>query len=91
MPLPMYRNHEIGLTGRLKFRRQSITGLPVLQVEVNVKRSRFPLSMQDKDTKTTTSWRDATFEEAIRIQINYGRNTKQSEHYIAGEKLPRMK
>lgn len=72
MPLPNFRNHEIGLTGRFKFRRQNFTGLSVLQVEINIKRSRFPLSMESDDIKTATTWRDATYEEAVRIQIDYG-------------------
>lgn len=72
MPLPGYRNHEIGLTGRFKFRRQNLTGLPVLQVEVDIKRSRYPLDSPSNDIKTMTGWRDATYEEAIRVQIDYG-------------------
>lgn len=72
MPLPNFRNHEIGLTGRFKFRRQNFTGLSVLQVEINMKRSRFPLSISSDDVKTLTGWRDATYEEAVRIQIDYG-------------------
>lgn len=68
----MYRNHEIGLTGRFKFRRQNLTGLPVLQVEVDIKRSRYPLDSPSNDIKTMTGWRDATYEEAIRVQIDYG-------------------
>ncbi|HHN8581043.1 TPA: hypothetical protein ACRR2I_001516 [Providencia rettgeri] len=72
MPLPRYRNHEIGLTGRFKFRRQNLTSLPVLQVEVDIKRSRYPLDSPSNDIKTMTGWRDATYEEAIRVQIDYG-------------------
>lgn len=86
MPLPIYRNREIGLTGRFKFRRQSLTGLPVLQVEVYIRRSRYPIDSQSNDIKTLTDWRDATYEEAIRMQIDLGRNTKQSKHYVVGEK-----
>ncbi|MEQ4664508.1 hypothetical protein ACLI07_09735 [Providencia huaxiensis] len=72
MPLPRYRNHETSLTGRFKFRRQNLTGLPVLQVEVDIKRSRYPLDSSSNDIKTMTGWRDATYEEAIRAQIDYG-------------------
>ncbi|MEY1056686.1 hypothetical protein AB7175_23590 [Providencia rettgeri] len=72
MPLPRYRNHETSLTGRFKFRRQNLTGLPVLQVEVDIKRSRYPLDSSSNDIKTMTGWRDATYVEAIRVQIDYG-------------------
>nr|WP_287468053.1 hypothetical protein [Providencia sp.] len=72
MALSNFRSHEIGLTGRFKFRRQNFTGLSVLQVEINIKRSRFPQSISSDDVKTLTGWRDATYEEAVRIQIDYG-------------------
>lgn len=72
MSLPNFRNHEIGLTGRFKFRRQTLTGLSVLQVEVDIKRSRYPLDSPSTEVKSITGWRDATYEEAVRIQIDYG-------------------
>lgn len=72
MPIPKYRNTETGLTGRFRVRRQAFSGLSILQVEVSVKRSRYPLDSSNDDIKTMTDWRDATYEEAIRIQIDYG-------------------
>lgn len=72
MPLPNFRNHETGLTGRFRFRRQSLTGFSVLQVEINIKRSRYPLDSPNTEVKSITDWRDASYEEAIRIQIDYG-------------------
>lgn len=72
MPLPRYRDREIGLTGRFKFRRQNLTGLPVLQVEVNIRSSRFPFPTPEDNVRNWTGWRDATYEEAIRVQIDYG-------------------
>ncbi len=71
MPVPLYRNSEISLTGRFRFRRQMLTGLSVLQVEISIKRYRYPDPTSSNDSQITSGWRDATYEEAIRVQIDY--------------------
>ncbi|AVB30063.1 hypothetical protein [Proteus vulgaris] len=72
MPVPKYRYTEIGLTGRFRVRRQAITGLSIMQVETELRHSRYPVQIPEPDCRVTTRWRDATYEEAIRIQIDYG-------------------
>lgn len=53
---------ESKLTGRARFRRQRITGLPILQVEVVISRYQYPHKPSNFQYK---KWRDATFEEAV--------------------------
>lgn len=72
MTMPKYRNTEIGLTGRFRVRRQVVTGLSIMQVETELRCSRYPAQIPEPDCRVTTRWRDATYEEAIRIQIDYG-------------------
>ncbi|HHR6132192.1 TPA: hypothetical protein ACS72K_003839 [Providencia alcalifaciens] len=49
-----------------------LTGLSVLQVETSIRRFRYPEPTPSNDSQITSEWRDATYEEAIRIQIDYG-------------------
>ncbi|MFB9995708.1 hypothetical protein [Providencia rustigianii] len=48
-----------------------LTGLSVLQVEISIKRYRYPDPTSSNDSQITSGWRDATYEEAIRVQIDY--------------------
>jgi hypothetical protein len=68
MATPPYRNAETGLTGRFRFRPKKLTGDPLIQVEVKTRRYRIRFS--DEDT-ISSHWRDATFQEAIEIQLKY--------------------
>jgi hypothetical protein len=68
MSTPPYRNAEIGLTGCFRFRPKKLTGDPVIQVEVQTRRYRIRFSDEDA---ISTHWRDATFQEAIEIQIKH--------------------
>lgn len=65
-----------GTTGRFQFRRQSITGLPVLQVEVRGYHTTTALRKNEADkNQTSTYWRDASMVEAISLQHSLnGRN-----------------
>lgn len=84
MPVPIYRNREIGLTGRFRFRRQMLTGLSVLQVETSIRRFRYP----EPTSQIISGWRDATYEEAIRIQIDYGDNINGDQPKQSGNSKP---
>ncbi|WP_265498695.1 hypothetical protein [Providencia rustigianii] len=88
MPVPIYRNREIGLTGRFRFRRQMLTGLSVLQVETSIRRFRYPDPTPSNDSQIISGWRDATYEEAIRIQIDYGDNINGDQPKQAGNSKP---
>lgn len=59
---------EEGKTGRIRFRRQAYTGLPVLQVEVSGYSSRYP--WRNEGSQDVRWWRDATMEEAYSVQFS---------------------
>ncbi|WP_426576695.1 hypothetical protein ACP179_20430 [Xenorhabdus stockiae] len=67
--LPPVSEREIGITGRFRFRAQSLTTRPVLQVEVLVRKTRMGTHSLDR---TDPIWRDATLQEAIQIQYGTG-------------------
>jgi len=67
-PLPAHIV-EKSLTGRFRFRRQPVTGVAILQVEINqklIRRASTHFPAIDRDSK---SWRDASMEEAYSIQM----------------------
>ncbi|PHM50560.1 hypothetical protein Xekk_04180 [Xenorhabdus sp. KK7.4] len=68
MSTPPYRNVETGLTGRFRFRPSKFTGIPIIQVEVKMRRYRIRFSDEDV---ISTHWRDTTFQEAIEIQLKH--------------------
>ncbi|WP_340611646.1 hypothetical protein [Xenorhabdus bharatensis] len=68
MSIPPYHNVEIGLTGCFRFRPSKLMGTPIVQVEVKTRR--YQIRFSDEDT-ISIKWRDATFQEAIEIQMKY--------------------
>ncbi len=67
-PMPLH-TVETGITGNFKFRRQPMTGLAILQVEINQRTYRRPSTHFPEVDRNSTSWRDATMEEAYAIQM----------------------
>lgn len=55
---------ETGLTGVFKFRKQRITGLPVLQVQTIIGMTQYP---DDPPKFLFHGWRDATMDEATEV------------------------
>ncbi|PHM53422.1 hypothetical protein [Xenorhabdus hominickii] len=66
---PPVRARELGITGRFRFRKQTLTSRPVLQVEVLVRKTRLGTHSIDR---TDPIWRDASLQEAIQIQYGTG-------------------
>lgn len=60
---------ETGINGNFRFRRQPLTGLAVLQVEINLRTFRQPSLHSPGIDRSSTGWRDATMEEAYSIQM----------------------
>jgi len=67
-PMPMHTD-EIGLTGKFRFRRQSLTGKAILQVQTIQHIWRRPSTHFPAIDRESNYWRDATIEEAYSIQI----------------------
>ncbi|ADW76562.1 hypothetical protein Rahaq_4987 (plasmid) [Rahnella aceris] len=66
--MPMITN-EISLTGKFRFRRQSLTGVAILQVQVIQRHWRRPSTNCPAVDREVKTWRDATMDEAYLIQI----------------------
>ena len=68
--------HEIiiekGITGRVRGRRQLLTGKPVLQVEVVLEKKTITAGTQVTARQYETAWRDATLSEAFQVEHGVG-------------------
>ncbi len=69
---------EIGITGKFRARRQPLTGKAIMQVEVVQEEKRIS-GIEVTYRRYDTEWRDATPEDAFRVQHGVGLMVKPDD------------